>query len=318
VSSAYAFGPVDVVGSAIRSIIPDKTGPLLRRTTLADERRRDDERRRINQPAHPSRAEMERGEGVMDWLTDPRIWASLLMLTGLEIVLGIDNLVLIAILAGQLPEERQHLARQVGLALALITRLALLASITWITSLTQPLFDFFGHLVSWRDIVLAGGGVFLLYKGTHEIHQLLEGDRLDTEPARARSSFAGVVGQIVLFDILFSLDSVITAVGTASELWVMATAIIVAVTIMLAASKPLAKFVERHPTVKMLALSFLLLIGMTLIADGAGFHVPRGYIYAAIGFSIGVETLNQIARRRRGRAVDRRSGRGVGLQADPD
>ena len=254
----------------------------------------------------------------MDWLTDPQIWASLLMLTGLEIVLGIDNLVLIAILAGQLPEERQHLARQVGLALALITRLALLASIAWITGLTHTLFDVFGHPVSWRDIVLTGGGVFLLYKGTHEIHQQLEGDGLEAEPPGGRSKFAGVVGQIVMFDILFSMDSVITAVGTASELWVMATAVIVAVAIMLAASRPLAEFVARHPTVKMLALSFLLLIGMTLIADGAGFHVPRGYISAAIGFSIGVETLNQIAKRRRGRTVANRLSRGVGLQADPD
>jgi predicted tellurium resistance membrane protein TerC len=254
----------------------------------------------------------------MDWLTDPQIWVSLLMLTGLEIVLGIDNLVLIAILAGQLPPERQHRARQVGLALALITRLALLASIAWIIGLTHPLFAFFGHPVSWRDIVLAGGGLFLLYKGTSEIHQHLEGDGLDAALAGSRSGFASVVGQIVLFDILFSMDSVITAVGTASELWVMATAVIIAVAIMLAASKPLAEFVERHPTVKMLALSFLLLIGMTLIADGAGFHVPRGYIYAAIGFSIGVEALNQIARRRRRRPEGQSSARSAGLQADPD
>jgi len=234
----------------------------------------------------------------MQWLSDPQIWASLVTLTALEIVLGIDNLVFIAIVAGRLPPERQNRARQVGLALALITRLALLASIVWIIGLTQPLFDLFGQPVSWRDIILIAGGLFLLYKGTREIHQRLEGGV--QEEAGGRTSFAGVIAQIMMLDVVFSLDSVITAVGMANKLWVMATAIIIAVAIMLAASKPLADFVERHPTVKMLALSFLLLIGMTLIADGAGFEVPKGYIYAAIGFSVGVETLNQFAARRRG------------------
>jgi predicted tellurium resistance membrane protein TerC len=235
----------------------------------------------------------------MDWLSDAQIWASLVTLTALEIVLGIDNLVFIAIVAGRLPPEHQNRARQVGLALALITRLALLASIVWIIGLTRPLFDLFGQPVSWRDIVLIAGGLFLLYKGTREIHQGLEGDGQNKEAGGGRTSFAGVVAQIMLLDVVFSLDSVITAVGMANALWVMAAAIIVAVMIMLAASKPLADFVERHPTVKMLALSFLLLIGMTLIADGAGFEVPKGYIYAAIGFSVGVETLNQFAARRR-------------------
>ena len=213
--------------------------------------------------------------------------------------MGIDNLVFIAIVAGRLPPEHQNRARQVGLALALITRLALLASIVWIIGLTRPLFDVFGQPVSWRDIVLIAGGLFLLYKGTREIHQGLEGDRQTADAGSGRTSFASVVAQIMLLDVVFSLDSVITAVGMANKLWVMATAIIVAVAIMLAASKPLADFVERHPTVKMLALSFLLLIGMTLIADGAGFDVPKGYIYAAIVFSVGVETLNQFAARRR-------------------
>jgi predicted tellurium resistance membrane protein TerC len=233
------------------------------------------------------------------WLTDPQIWASLVTLTALEIVLGIDNLVFIAIVAGRLPPERQNRARRVGLALALITRLALLASIVWIIGLTRPVFELFGQPVSWRDIVLIAGGLFLLYKGTREIHQGLEGDRRTADAESARTSFAGVVAQIMLLDLVFSLDSVITAVGMANTLWVMAAAIVVAVAIMLAASKPLADFVERHPTVKMLALSFLLLIGMTLIADGAGFDVPKGYIYAAIGFSVAVETLNQLAARRR-------------------
>jgi predicted tellurium resistance membrane protein TerC len=237
----------------------------------------------------------------MDWLSDPQIWASLLTLTALEIVLGIDNLVFIAILAGRLPVAQQARARLVGLALALITRLALLASIAWIIGLTRPLFEVFGHAVSWRDIILVAGGFFLLYKGTSEIHRRFEDDAPQAEAISARTGFAGIVTQIILLDIVFSLDSVITAVGMANELWVMATAIMLAVAIMLAASGPLAAFVERHPTVKMLALSFLLLIGTTLIADGAGFHVPKGYIYAAIGFSIAVEALNQLAARRRRR-----------------
>jgi predicted tellurium resistance membrane protein TerC len=235
----------------------------------------------------------------VDWLSDPQIWASLLTLTALEIVLGIDNLVFIAILAGRLPAERQDRARQVGLALALITRLALLASIVWIIGLTQPLFEVLGHAVSWRDIILIAGGFFLLYKGTREIHERLEGDAPHTATSGARASFGGVIVQIMLLDIVFSLDSVITAVGMANDLWVMAAAIIVAVVIMLGASGPLAAFVDRHPTVKMLALSFLLLIGMTLVADGVGFHVPKGYIYAAISFSVVVELLNQLAARRR-------------------
>jgi predicted tellurium resistance membrane protein TerC len=235
----------------------------------------------------------------MDWLTDPQVWASLVTLTALEIVLGVDNLVFIAITAARLPPERQNRARQIGLALALITRLALLASITWIIGLTRPLFDLLGQPVSWRDIVLILGGLFLLYKGTREIHEGLEGEGQKQEAGSGRTSFAGVVAQIMLLDVVFSLDSVITAVGMANTLWVMATAIIIAVVIMLVASKPLANFVERHPTVKMLALSFLLLIGMTLIADGVGFHVPKGYIYAAIAFSVAVEALNQVAARRR-------------------
>jgi predicted tellurium resistance membrane protein TerC len=242
----------------------------------------------------------------VDWLSDPQIWASLVTLTALEIVLGIDNLVFIAILAGRLPIESQDRARKVGLALALITRLALLASITWIIGLTQPLFEVLGRAVSWRDIILIAGGLFLLYKGTHEIHERLEGEAPRGPASAARTSFGGVVVQIMLLDVVFSLDSVITAVGMANELWVMATAIVIAVIIMLATSGALAAFVDRHPTVKMLALSFLLLIGMTLIADGAGFHVPKGYIYAAISFSVGVELLNQLASRRRRVRADER------------
>jgi predicted tellurium resistance membrane protein TerC len=248
----------------------------------------------------------------MEWLADPHIWASLVTLTALEIVLGIDNLVFIAILVGRLPENRRDSARRLGLSLAVLTRLALLASIAWIIGLTKPLFELFDHGFSWRDIILIAGGLFLLYKGTREIHERLEGESEHAGPARAAASFAGVIAQIMVLDIVFSLDSVITAVGMANELWVMASAVVIAVLIMIAASGPLAAFVDRHPTIKMLALSFLLLIGTTLIADGIGFHVPKGYIYAAIGFSVMVEALNQVAARRR-----RRQATGVAVGYDP-
>jgi predicted tellurium resistance membrane protein TerC len=253
----------------------------------------------------------------VDWVFDPEIWASLLTLTALEIVLGIDNLVFIAILAGRLPADQQNRARQVGLALALITRLALLASIAWIIGLTQPLFELFGQPVSWRDMVLVAGGLFLLYKSTREIHHALEDAEPEAEQApERRASFVGVVTQIMILDIVFSLDSVITAVGMANKLSVMAAAIVIAVVIMLVASKPLAEFVARHPTVKMLALGFLMLIGLALIADGAGIHVPKGYIYAAIGFSVGVEALNQLAARRRRARAGIRSGRQIGRREE--
>ncbi|MGH7087541.1 MAG: TerC family protein [Stellaceae bacterium] len=235
----------------------------------------------------------------MDWLSDPQIWTSLVMLTVLEIVLGIDNLVFIAITAGRLAPERQARARQMGLMLAMLARLALLASIVWIIGLTRPLFEVLGHTVSWRDIILIAGGFFLIYKGTREIHRRLERDAPREAESAGKASFPGIVAQIVALDIVFSLDSVLTAIGIANELWVMAAAIVIAVAIMFAASGPLASFINRHPTVKMLALSFLLLIGMTLVADGAGVHVPKGYIYAAIGFSVAVETLNQLAAGRR-------------------
>lgn len=244
----------------------------------------------------------------MDWLSDPQVWASLLTLTALEIVLGIDNLVFIAILVGRLPTERQNRARKAGLALALLTRLALLAFITWIIGLTHPLFVVLNRGVSLRDIMLVAGGFFLLYKGTREIHYRLEGGGPQEKADRAQVSFGGVVVQIMLLDIVFSLDSVITAVGMANDLWVMATAIIVAVAIMVGTSGAVSAFIDRYPTVKMLALSFLLLIGTTLVADGAGFPVPKGYIYAAIAFSVGVEALNQLAARRRGRRIVLSSG----------
>src|SRR3954454_20180941 len=239
----------------------------------------------------------------MEWLADPSVWASLVTLTALEIVLGIDNLVFIAILVGRLPQDRRDSARRLGLALAGLTRRALLASIAWIIGLTAPIFELFGQGFSWRDIILIAGGLFLLYKGTREIHERLEGEGGGEHagPVRAAASFGGVLAQIMVLDIVFSLDSVITAVGMANELWVMATAVIISVFIMLAASGPLARFVDRHPTIKMLALSFLLLIGTTLVADGIVFHVPKAYIYAAAKFSVKASTLNQIAVRRRRR-----------------
>jgi predicted tellurium resistance membrane protein TerC len=236
---------------------------------------------------------------MLEWLSDPQIWASLLTLTVMEIVLGIDNLVFIAILANRLPQQRQAQARRLGLALALITRLALLGAIAWMVRLTQPLFELFGHGFSWRDLILMGGGLFLLYKGTSEIHERIESAEDHDKPQKVAASFAGVITQIMILDIVFSLDSVITAVGMANQFSVMALAVIIAVVVMLVASNPISDFINRHPTVKMLALSFLLLIGVTLIADGMGFHIPKGYIYAAIAFSILVEGLNQLARPRK-------------------
>ena len=235
------------------------------------------------------------------WLLDPQIWASLLTLTILEIVLGIDNLIFISIVAGRLPGHQQSRARSVGLSLALFMRLGLLASISWLVGLTAPIFSAGGHDFSWRDLILAGGGFFLLYKGTKEIHEHIEGPDEHEAQEQGRASFSGVIGQIVLLDIVFSLDSVITAVGMADNLWVMSTAVLIAVLIMLVASGPVANFVSRHPSVKMLALAFLLLIGMVLVADGVGFHMPKGFIYAAMGFSVAVEALNLMARRKRQR-----------------
>ena len=240
---------------------------------------------------------------TLGWLADPQAWVSLLTLTLLEVVLGIDNLIFVSILAGRLPPAQQGRARRIGLALALVMRLALLAAISWITRLTAPVFAVAGHDVSWRDLVLIGGGLFLVYKGTQEIHARIEGEGEHESAVPVHASFVGTIVQIGLLDIVFSLDSVITAVGMANQLSIMVAAVVIAMVVMLLASGPVSGFVNRHPTVKMLALSFLLLIGMVLIADGSGFHVPKGYIYAAIGFSILVELLNQLAGRRRRRTL---------------
>jgi len=228
----------------------------------------------------------------MDWLTSPEAWIALLTLTTLEVVLGIDNIIFIAILADRLPADQRAKARKTGLSLAIATRIMLLTSIVWIMRLTTPLFSLLGHPVSGRDLILIVGGVFLLFKSTREIHHKLEGDEADREASGRRATFTSVIVQIALLDIVFSLDSVITAVGVADDLAVMIIAVLFAGGFMIAAAGPVSAFVSRHPTVKMLALSFLLLIGMTLIAEGMGQHIPKGYVYFAMAFSIFVELLN--------------------------
>ena len=235
----------------------------------------------------------------MEWLTDPNAWIALLTLTVLEIVLGIDNIIFISILVGRLPKAVQPKARNIGLALAMIMRIGLLFSIAWIARLTNPWFTIFEHPFSGRDLILLAGGLFLLYKATHEIHNKLEGDDEAIAGGKGVPSFAGVLAQIMVLDLVFSLDSVITAVGMAEHLGVMVTAVVLAVGVMLLAAGWISDFVSRHPTVKMLALSFLLLVGMSLIAEGFGHHVPKGYVYFAMGFSVFVEALN--LRLRKGR-----------------
>lgn len=237
----------------------------------------------------------------MEWLTDPNIWIALLTLTALEIVLGIDNIIFISILAGKLPEEQQARARQMGLALAVVTRLLLLFTLAWIIGLTAPLFAVFGHEISIRDLVLIGGGLFLLAKSTIEIHDKLESSQGHVAH-RIPASFAAVIGQILLLDVVFSLDSIITAVGMVEQVAVMAAAIIIAVIVMLVMAGPVSDFVNRHPTIKILALGFLLLIGVALIGEGLEMHIPKGYIYFAMAFSLFIEIIN--LRLRRGRAAE--------------
>jgi len=224
-------------------------------------------------------------------MTSAEGWAALLTLTVLEIVLGIDNIIFIAIVAGKLPAAQRERARRTGLFLAMFIRIALLLSIVWVMGLTRPFATVFGFELSGRSLILAGGGLFLIFKSTREIHESLEGEAPE-HAARAATSFAAVIVQILLLDIVFSLDSVITAVGMAEYVSIMVTAIVIAVFAMLFASTAIANFVERHPTVKMLALSFLLLIGLSLIAEGLGQHVSKGYIYFAMGFSVFVEMIN--------------------------
>jgi predicted tellurium resistance membrane protein TerC len=227
----------------------------------------------------------------MEFLSDPNTWIALLTLTVLEIVLGIDNIVFISILSGKLPQAKQKKARQLGLGLALITRILLLLSLSWVMSLTAPLFNVLSQEISGRDLILLIGGLFLIYKATSEIHEKIEGENHDTD-VKGKATFSGIIVQILLLDIVFSLDSVITAVGMASEIGVMIAAVIISVIIMLFAAESISKFVNNHPTVKMLALSFLVLIGVTLLAEGLNQHIPKGYIYFAMAFSVLVEMLN--------------------------
>jgi predicted tellurium resistance membrane protein TerC len=227
----------------------------------------------------------------MEWISSPEIWIALLTLTALEVVLGIDNIIFISIIAGKLPEKQQDLGRQVGLVMAMVTRILLLFSLTWLTRLTSPLFSVFSHDISGRDLILIGGGLFLLGKSTFEIHERLEGEEGQASQ-KVAASLGGVIFQIMLLDIVFSLDSVITAIGMVNEVAIMVAAVVIAVAIMLFASAPISTFVNDRPTLKILALSFLLLIGFSLVADGLGFHIPKGYIYFAMGFSVFVEIIN--------------------------
>jgi len=239
----------------------------------------------------------------MEFLANPEIWISLLTLTILEIVLGIDNIVFISILSSKLPEDQQKKGRTVGLALAMVTRVLLLLSLNWVMSLTTPIFNAGNWInvtdksllekmaISGRDLILIIGGLFLIYKSTHEIHEKLEGEEAETEVKKVHS-FSGVIVQILILDVVFSLDSVITAVGMADEIWVMVAAVIIAVIVMMFSASAISNFINNHPTVKMLALSFLLLIGVSLLAEGFEQHIPKGYIYFAMAFSVLVEVLN--------------------------
>ena len=233
----------------------------------------------------------------MEWILDPQIWASLLALTALEIVLGIDNVIFISIISASLPPAQGERARRLGLTAALAIRIVLLAGIAWIVGLRAPIAEVFGFALSWRDALLLAGGLFLLGKGTREIHHSVDTGK-DDKGAGGAERFGAVIAQIIVLDAVFSLDSVITAVGMAEHLPVMIAAVTIAIAIMMLASEPVSAFIERHPTAKMLALSFLLLVGVALVADGMHFHIPRGYLYFAIAFSAGVETLNLIAARR--------------------
>jgi predicted tellurium resistance membrane protein TerC len=249
---------------------------------------------------------------LVDWLTDPHVWASFIALSAMEVVLGIDNVVFISLLVSRLPAEQRLMARRIGLSLALVFRVIMLAGIAWVIHLTQPIFSVAGYDFSWRDLILIAGGLFLLVKGTREIHQDIEGEEEEGAPSRVADTIVFGILQIAVIDLVFSIDSIITAVGMADHVEVMIAAVAVAIVVMYIASGPVAAFIERHPTTKMLALSFLLLIGAALVADGMHFHIPRAYIYFAMAFSAAVEVVNVIAsqNRRRARAKARRQPKG--------
>ncbi|MCM5556089.1 TerC family protein [Pleomorphomonas sp. JP5] len=234
---------------------------------------------------------------MLDLVFNASAWASLLTLTVMEIVLGIDNLVFISVLTSRLPTEAARKARALGLSMALVFRILLLITLSWLIGLTAPVFSLFGHGFSWRDLILLAGGLFLLYKATHEIHAGIEGEE-DESGNIVHVAFGATVAQIIVIDIVFSIDSIITAIGMAEHVPVMILAVVIAMMIMFAASEPISNFIHKHPTTKMLALSFLLLIGVSLVADGVGFHVPRAYIYFAMAFSAGVEMINILASRK--------------------
>ena len=238
---------------------------------------------------------------MLDLVFNASAWASLLTLTVMEIVLGIDNLVFISVLTSRLPTDAARKARALGLSMALVFRVLLLITLSWLIGLTEPVFTLFDHGFSWRDLILLAGGLFLLYKATHEIHAGIEGGE-DEGGNVVHAAFGATVAQIIAIDIVFSIDSIITAIGMAEHVPVMILAVVIAMIIMFVASEPISNFIHKHPTTKMLALSFLLLIGVSLVADGVGFHVPRAYIYFAMAFSAGVEAINILASRKRRRA----------------
>ena len=246
---------------------------------------------------------------MIDWLADPNVWASFLALSAMEIVLGIDNLVFLGIMVSNMPARQRLLARQIGLLLALIFRVIMLGGIAWVIHLTTPIFTLQGYDFSWRDLVLIAGGLFLLVKGTREIHDDIEGEEELSAGAAAAKSMTSAIIQIAVIDLVFSIDSIITAVGMADHIEVMIAAVAVAILVMYFASDPVSHFIERHPTTKMLALSFLLLIGAALIADGFHFHIPRGYIYFAMAFSAAVEVVNVLALRTRRRRAENAKSR---------
>jgi predicted tellurium resistance membrane protein TerC len=244
----------------------------------------------------------------MEWLSDPQAWVALATLSALEIVLGIDNIIFISILVSRLPKEQQQSARIIGLSLAMGTRILLLLSLAWVMGLTEPLFNVASYEISGRDLILLGGGLFLLWKSTHEIHTSLEGEESSGKPAARKAAFVATLIQIAIIDIVFSLDSVITAVGMANHLPVMVLAIVIAVGVMMFAAKPISDFVDAHPSIKMLALSFLILVGFALMGEGLGLHIPKGYIYFAMAFSLAVEMLNIRHRTKQSKPVDLRRG----------
>jgi predicted tellurium resistance membrane protein TerC len=241
---------------------------------------------------------------MMELLYDPNVWASFITLTIMELVLGIDNIVFISVIVNKLPAEQAERARRIGLLLALVFRIILLVFLTWIIGLQSELFQVVGHSVSWRDIILFAGGVFLIYKATAEIHEEFEGETDEVAAQRLSvATFSTIIGQIILIDLVFSVDSIVTAIGMAQHVEVMIAAVIVAVGVMYVAAGTVSSFIKRHPTTKMLALAFLMLIGVSLVADGMGFHIPRGYIYAAMGFSVCVEAINIMLGRKKGRKI---------------